>query len=57
MEFLSNYMSFRSSYVENLKKQIFPEREVHLGRQGFSHSPISKDKKRNANIASMMEAK
>ena len=56
MEFLSNYMSFRSSYVENLKKQIFPEREVHLGRQGFSHSPTSKDKKRNANITSMMEA-
>ena len=58
MEFLSNYMymSFRSSCVENLKKQIFPELEVHVGRQGFSHSPTSKDKKRDANITSMMEA-
>ena len=56
MEFLSNYMSFRSSCVENLKKHIFPEREVHVDRQGFSHSPTSKDKKRDANITSMMEA-
>ena len=56
MEFLSNYMSFRSSCIENLKKQLLPEREMH-GVQGqvFSHSFTCKDKKRDANITSMIE--
>lgn len=53
MEFLSNYMAFRSSC---LQKQIFPERERNTGEEKFSHSPISKDRKRDANITTMMEA-
>ena len=41
MEFLSNYMSFRAACVDNLKKQIFPERE--LRPDSFSHQATSKD--------------
>lgn len=38
MEFLSNYMSFRAACIDNLKKQIFPERNYaqihsHIGQQ------------------------
>ena len=54
MEFLSNYIMFRSACVENLKKQIFPEREVST--QAFSHCQTSTDKKRDANIWNMLEA-
>lgn len=54
MEFLSNYIMFRSACVENLKKQIFPEREVST--QAFSHCRTSTDKKRDANIWNMLEA-
>lgn len=54
MELLSTYLAFRSSSVENLKRQILPERE--RDRQSFSHSPTGIDKKRDANINSMTEA-
>ena len=56
MEFMSNYLPFRSSCVENLKKQIFPEREIHANRVGFSHTPTNKEKRRDANIRSMLDA-
>ena len=39
MEFLSNYMGFRSECVQNLKRELFPE----------------KDKKRETNIRQMMQ--
>ena len=45
MEFLSNYMSFRAACVDNLAKQIFPERGQHTNM--FSHIPTSKDRKRD----------
>ena len=54
MEFLSNYLSFRATCVENLKKQLFPECEKST--QEFSHSPTSKDRKRDANIQNMLDA-
>lgn len=54
MEFLSNYMAFRSSCLENLKKQIFPESQ--LDTQVFSHSLTSKHKKRETNILNMLDA-
>ena len=53
MEFLSNYMAFRSSCVHNLKIQLFPERE---GRQAGFHSPTGQDKKRDVNIKNMTGA-
>ena len=54
MEFLSNYLSFRATCVENLKKQLFPECEKST--QEFSHSPTSKDRKRDANIQNMLNS-
>ena len=54
MEFLSNYLSFRATCVENLKKQLFPECEKST--QEFSHSPTSKHRKRDANIQNMLDA-
>ena len=53
MEFLSNYMSFRSACVDNLKQQIFSEREV--SGNAFSHSSTSKDAKAEANILNMLK--
>ena len=46
MEFLSNYLGFRSQCVHNLRKEIFPERE----QTTEFHAPTSKDRKREANI-------
>jgi hypothetical protein len=54
MEFLSNYMSFRPACVDNLAKQIFPERGQHTNM--FSHVPTSKDRKRDINIHHMLDA-
>ena len=54
MEFLSNYLSFRAACVENLKKQLVPECDKPTPK--FSHSPTSKDKKRDLNIQYMLDA-
>ena len=54
MEFLSNYMSFRAACVDNLKKQIFPERE--LRPDSFSHQATSKDMLRDVNIQRMVDS-
>ena len=54
MEFLSNYMCFRSACVESLKKQIFPE--TVMNRQPFSHTLTSTDKKREVNVERMVQA-
>ena len=50
MEFLSNYMAFRSTCVENLKKTIFPDHD--LPSKICQHA-TSKDKKRDANVNQM----
>ena len=54
MEFLSNYLSFRAACVDNLKKQVLPE----CARRActFSHSPTSRDVKRDINIQYMLDA-
>ena len=53
MEFLSNYLHFRSACVECVKRQIFPEREVN--KQEFSHSVMGMDRKREENILRMVQ--
>ena len=53
MEFLSNYMHFRSACVECVKRQIFPEREVN--KQDFSHPVVNMDRKREENILRMVQ--
>ena len=50
---LSNYLPFRSACLNNLMRELFPEREKNSER--FDNCPTSKDKKLEANVHSMIE--
>ena len=51
MEFLSNYLGYRSACMHNLKEQLFPERSE---RKSVFHAPSSQDRKRDENIEKMI---
>ena len=53
MVHLSNYLPFRSACLNNLMRELFPEREKSAEK--FDHNPTSKDKKVELNVQSMME--
>lgn len=52
MAHLSNYLPFRSACINNLIRELFPERQKVFK---FSHHPTSKDRKAETNVQSMME--
>ena len=53
MEHLSNHLSFRAAFVNNLSQQLFPERNECIAK--FSHSPTSKDNKSSLNVEQMLK--
>ena len=54
MEYLSHYLPFQATCVNNFNQQLFPERAHHT--QKFPYCPSSQDKKMAMNVECMLKA-